>query len=227
MSVRLLFVGLSAMWFLSGAGASLIAHPVSFAPPVAAGTCRPILVELDTASWNVSRGTFLGRAVGQTFYAPETLLSRITLWRPPWANFLGAHLFVTEVDEGQNPPRPDSRKKLLDGPTIHVYDSDPPGQLVEMSFELDPPLALPRRGLYAFFIQTEYCDPGEIRFVADTLNPYKYGISWLTGRALTVCALAPVSGGEDNADFIFRLEFCDATTPVKRRSWGQVRSIYR
>ncbi len=227
MTGRLLFLGITAMGFLGGVGANLMAHPALVKPTLAASACQPRVVELDTASWNVSRGTFFGRAVGQSFYAPETLLSMITLWRPPWANSLGGHLFITEVDESLSPPRPNTREILLDGPTVEVFDSNPPGQLVEMPFVLDPPLALPRRGLYAFFIQAESCNPGEIRFIADTLNPYPSGISWITGRALSFCGLAPVAGGEDNADFIFRIEFCDATTPVRRKSWGQLKTIYR
>jgi hypothetical protein len=98
-----------------------------------------------------------------------------------------------------------------------------------MPFVLDPPLALPRRGLYAFFVQAENCNPAEAwRLLADDNNDYPYGIYWITPRAITACWLRPVGGGADYADLIFEIEFCSNTqTPTRRRSWGQLKTLYR
>jgi hypothetical protein len=197
---------------------------------VADTDCTFVHVGLDPAIWNASASTFLGEAVGQTFLARDTLISRLTVWRPPnLPNVLGVHLFITGVDTTRNPPRPNTGDILLDGPTLHVYDSDPPGQLVELSFVLDPPLSLPRPGLYAFFLQTEDCNQGEFDIIANSGNPYPYGIYWQTGRVSSPCYLRGVAGGGDILDLIFDIEFCrpDQLTPVLKRSWGQIKSIYR
>lgn len=189
--------------------------------------CTPIQVAVDTVGWDGSAGTFLGRAVGQSFYAPATVLRKLTLWRPAYVNGAGAHLFITEVDSSRTPPRPNTRAILHDGLTVHVSDSDPPGRLVEMPFVFDPPLQLPRPGMYAWFIQKEFCDAGEIRFIAQTDDPYSNGSSWLTGRALSSCFLAPVTEGLETVDYAFRLEFCDSVTPVRSHTWGQLKIHYR
>jgi len=178
------------------------------------------------------RGTFLGHALGQVFYARDTMITRLTVWRPAnLPNVLGMHLFITAVDTNFNPPgRPDTHRILRDGPTLHLRDSDPPGQLVEVPFVLDPPVALPRPGYYAFFVQTEACNGGEFNLIASDQNPYPSGIFWLTGRAgqFTPCHLAGVAGGADNDDLIFRVEFCrDPLTPVRTSTWGQLKAIYR
>ena len=193
--------------------------------------CTPDTLGLDPAIWDVFRGTFLGHAVGQTFLARDTLITRLTVWRPAnLPNVLGMHLFITAVDTTLNPPRPDTHQILLDGPTLHVTDSDPPGQLVEVPFELNPPLALPRPGYYAFFLQTEGCDAGEFDLIASDRNPYPFGIYWITGRSgqFGSCDLAGIAGGGDNDDLIFRIEFCrSGITPVRSSTWGRLKAIYR
>lgn len=183
----------------------------------------------DTTGWNTLRGVFLGRAVGQTFLAPETLLKQVTVWRPPnYQAVIGAHLFITGVDTTQVPPRPDVDQLLLDGPTVLVHDSDPPGQLIPMQFVIDPPLVLPRRGTYAFFLQAEECHQAEaFRVIANDLNPYPGGSNWLTGRADAPCFLGDVEGG-DPADIVFDVVFCRSTmTGALRQSWGKTKAKYR
>jgi hypothetical protein len=98
-----------------------------------------------------------------------------------------------------------------------------------MPFVIDPPLALPRPGLYAFFLQAEDCWQGEIRFVFSRQNPYPHGIYWITGRVSAPCYLRSVAGGGDNDDLIFDVEFChpDATVPVRGTSWGKLKILYR
>lgn len=147
------------------------------------GLCSPVHVGLDPAAWSTGRGTFAGRALGQTFLAQDTIITKLTVWRPPnLPNVLGAHLIITEVNTSRAPPRPNTGAILLNGPTLHVYDSNPPGELVELAFVIAPPLHLPRPGLYAFFLQTEACDQGEFRVIASDKNPYPYRIYWGSSR---------------------------------------------
>ena len=200
----------------------------SWASP-ADSACELSHVRLDPAIWNIRSGTFLGRAVGQTFFAPETLISSLTVWRPPnQPSAVGVHLFVTEVDTQL--ARPQANPPFFDGPTIIRYDSDPPGQLIEMRFVLEPPLALPHRGLYAFFLQAAGCWPGEINFIANNTNPYPHGIHWITGRVEQPppCYLRGVDRGNDSADILFDIEFCGSgSTPTLPTSWGRLKVIYR
>jgi hypothetical protein len=223
--LRVLVAGLVAAW---GALTVTVDPWMAWAD----ATCVPDTTGLNPAIWTTARGTFLGHALGQTFLAKDTLITKVTVWRPPnLPNVLGMHLFITAVDTIWSPPRPNAHQILLDGPTLHITDSNPPGQLVEVRFDLDPPLALPRPGYYAFFLQTEGCDAGEFMLVANEQNPYPFGIYWITGRAgqFTPCYLAGVAGGSDNTDLIFRIEFCrtTSTTPVRSSTWGRLKATYR
>jgi hypothetical protein len=125
-------------------------------------------VALDPSTWNTFRSPFSGSAVGQTFLAADTLIKSITVWRPP-GNYSvwSAHLYVTRTDANG---RPTVGQTLLDGPTLTVLDSDPPGQLIPMPFVLDPPLTLPGPGVYAFFLHV--CTPGSVwNIVANDTDP--------------------------------------------------------
>jgi hypothetical protein len=136
-------------------------------------------------------------------------------------------LYVTGADVNQ---RPDQSQFFFDGPTLTVYDSDPPGQLIEVSFILDPPLTLPRRGTYAWFVQPENCAPGAVWYiVGNDSDPYPGGLYWITGRVTSSpCHLRGVAGGENNTDLLFDIEFCDThSTPILGPSWGAVKVIYR
>jgi hypothetical protein len=98
-----------------------------------------------------------------------------------------------------------------------------------MVFVLDPPLALPRPGLYAFFLRTEFCSPGSWYIVANNTNPYPYGLYWLTGRISTSsCHLRPVEAGENNTDLLFDIEFCtNRVTAARAGTWGELKLLYR
>jgi hypothetical protein len=196
-----------------------------------ASDCVRDTVGLPLALGNNERGTLLGGAIGQTFRAVDTVITRITVWRPANdVDWVGTHLFVTTVETAETPPRPITQGILQDGPSVYVHDdSANPGQPIRMDFVIDPPLRLPSPGLYAFFLRRDGCDLGETRIVASTANPYPDGIYWVTGTvAYLSCYLRSVVGGGDNDDLIFEIEFCrDATTPMSRRTWGQVKILYR
>ena len=208
--------------------ASIEARPVHAA--AVDTVCAPVHVGLDPGTWNTGAQDFLGEALGQTFLARDTLISRLTVWRPPnYRSVIGAHLWITEVDTTLTPPRPNTGAILLDGPTLHVYDSDPPGQLIEMPFVIDPPLHLPRPGLYAFFLQAENCNQATSWIlIANDQNPYPYGIFWITGRVSDPCYLRGVRAGTESTDLLFDIEFCrpDTTTPTRKSTWGQLKARY-
>lgn len=197
----------------------------------AGADCVPIAAGQDTSHWNRSAGTFLGKALGQTFYAPDTLITRITAWRHPnnIGYEIGVRLFVTTVDTvNYDPPKPITTGILQDGPIVNVRDSDPPGLPIRMDFVLYPPLALPHPGTYAFFLQREGCDAGETRLIMKEPGDYAYGTFWITGRtSFLPCFLRSVDSWL-NLDLCFEVEFCrDTTTPVRGVSWGRVKVIYR
>lgn len=193
-------------------------------------SCVTTVVALDTSLANDELGTFSGRAIGQTFRAVDTLITRVTVWRP--ANDIdavGTHLFITTVDTSYVPAKPITQGIVQDGPTVLVRGNDVPGPLIRLDFILDPPCALPHPGIFAFFLQREHCDPGESRFVSSNANPYPDGISWISGSvAFLPCYLRSVDGGGDLWDVIFEIEFChDITTPVRPTTWGRLKILYR
>jgi hypothetical protein len=136
---------------------------------------------------------------------------------------------VTTVDSVNfDPPEPMTQNILQNGPSIFVRDSDPPGLPIPMDYILDPPLALPSPGIYAFFIQREGCDAGTTALIAKQPGAYPNGEVWYTARTTTLpCALMPAWGPED-IDFCFEIEYCrEVTTPTRRETWGRLKVIYR
>ena len=213
--------------FLGAFTGSLAVHAESASPQP---RCVPVIAGLDTTHSNFRGGPFLGQAYGQTFFAPDTLISSLTVWRSAGnQSVIGAKLYITDVDTTRTPPYPNVHSIVLDGPVVHVYDSDPPGQLIPMRFSFDPPFALPRAGTYAFFLQAENCWQGvPWTVVFDTTDDYPYGLLWTTNRATNSCFLAQVVGENDTADLVFEIQFCgESVVPTLRRSWGRLKTIYR
>ena len=219
------------VWWMSVAAFAIAASSASPGLAAVPGVCPlPMIVANDTSKATNAFGPILGTAIGQVFFAPETLITEIDVWRPAdYQSVIGAHIFITGVDTSRTPPFPDVGMKFQDGPTVTVYDSDPPGQLIRMPFVFNPPVVLPRPGTYAMFFQGEDCYDGEPwRLLFDTNNRYPFGISWITGHSTISCHLAPPAGGADNYDMIFEIHFCsDRATPTKRGSWGRLKMLYR
>src|SRR5438128_2370840 len=96
----------------------------------AEAACEQNAVTLDPSNSTGGVGNWLGSSLGQTFYAPETLITSITVWRPPSASsFVGARLYVTTTDSTISPPYPNYRSGgqiLREGPRLQTYDTDPP-----------------------------------------------------------------------------------------------------
>lgn len=205
-------------------------------PPTASRTldCTTVVEGIDTTFARNSRSPFHGRALGQVFRANDTLLTRLVVWRWPSPSNVGVHLFITTVDSNAVPPRPRAVFRdgvqtldiLLDGPTLTI--NGPPPQLIELPFVIDPPLALPQPGLYAFFLQAEGCNEAAVwDIMASEHNPYPDGIYWITAGVTPGCWLRAVDGGEDSTDLIFKAEFCRTrSTPTSRSTWGTIKTRY-
>jgi hypothetical protein len=210
--------------------AALLIAAIATASAAAPGNCLSVIAGLDTTSRNSSRSTILGSAVGQTFRAVDTVVRRITVWRGPNdIDGIATKLFITAVDTTRIPAYPltVADSILHSGPTVLVRNSDPPGQLIRMDFILDPPLVLPHSGIYAFFLQREYCDAGESAYIAAEPGIYPDGTFWVTTRAVAACYLPNIKTWED-LDLIFEIEYCrDLTTPTRRATWGQLKILYR
>jgi len=209
---------------------ALIVLFMATAPHPVAADCTPAIAGNDTSGWNSSRRTFLGKALGQTFFTVDTLISRITVWRyPNNVHYGGDRLFVTPVDTvDYAPPKPITQSILLSGPVVFVIDSNPPGLPIRMDFLLDPPLALPHPGMYAFFVQREGCDAGETAIIADEPGRYAPGNYWRTGQTSFLPCYLPSADVWEDLDLCFEMEFCrGVSTPVHGASWGQLKVIYR
>jgi len=159
-----------AILLLIGAASEPEGAPLA-GPLRAQAACVPVTAGLDTSLANTGQGfynaygTFSGRALGQTFRAVDTVITRITVWRPPNdVDAVGTRLFVTIVDTNQTPDLPITQGIIQNGPEVFIRDdSEDPGRPIRMDFIIDPPLALPRSGIYAFFLQRAGCDAGETR----------------------------------------------------------------
>ena len=136
--------------------------------------------------------------------------------------------YLTETDSTTG--RPLTNRIVLDGPTLY----NPYGDGIHpipFHWEFDPPVALPRQGLFAFFLKMSPCVG-----VFDVLstgeaapNPYPEGQYWWTSRS-SQCRLEFVGSGNTNplADIIFTMEFCTTNpTPTRRGTWGEVKVLYR
>lgn len=165
---------------------------------------------------------FLGMAIGQTFYAPDTLLSSFTVWRlvDPGVPATLVRLWILQADADGlffNHPA------FYEGPIQPFYGDVEP---MEMRFTFDPPLVLPGKGWYFAAVQ----DPCSLFFELYTsyvdLVPGHWG---RTARSnLSGCGLHGFDGACPTCDLCFRAVFCrDAVDPVRSKSWGQLKVLYR
>jgi hypothetical protein len=170
---------------------------------------------------------FLGHAIGQSFVTSDTLMVGLSVWRTPYQgnSEIGLKLYITELDSLGVP--------LLDrivysGRTLTIVNGDTLNP-TEFRWEMDPPLALPHRGGFAFFLAQDPCVLYvDVYTTAEDVGLYADGIVWITGRS--PCRLIPgnLEPPYPRADLIFRAEFCqDTTTPTQRSTWGKVKARYR
>ena len=192
-----------------------------------AGTqsCSPESVGVDTSFADNYVAAINGEGPGETFIAADTLIRSITVWRHPvqTPNATPMKLWITEADSSGTPL---IGQVVFDGPALSVPYGDGIHP-IKIQYSFDPPVALPHRGRYFFAIQ-ELCS-GWFDLLTSTVDAYADGSAWRTGISnFSGCILAYNIHRLIRPDLVFTIEFCrDKTTATHRRSWGQIKTIYR
>lgn len=167
-----------------------------------------------------------GSADGESFYASDTLIESITIWRP--ANYgpiaLGLNLFISKAFVTQ--------PILFDCGVVRVLDSDPPGQPVPMTWSFDPPLRLPFKGPFVLWVQVEGCYVLDYPILAHKgSDAYPQGGCLYTIRTYEgPCVHMPNIKGACplDVDMCFLVAFCHgAVTATRRSTWGALKLLYR
>lgn len=193
--------------------------------PARAAPCSEAFVGLDSTHAQTLDEAFLGRAIGQVFYAPNTIIQSISVWRPALQNSYYPYviLYVTAADSTGLPTHP----VLQIGPVVLPEQYDDGIHPVRINFILDPALVLPRKGLYFFAVKDYYCDDA-IAVLADSTNGYPEGRAWKTSPIWDCSTVGPAQARPPMIDLIFKVVFCsDTTTAARRTSWGQLKLRYR
>jgi len=179
-------------------------------------TCPGGAIGVDTSLADGRDGPILGEALGQTFLAADTLIQSITVWRPipPDTNVFGIHIWITTTDATG---RPVATGVIQNGPTLSIPFGDNVHP-IRYEFVFDPPVALPRPGLYYFALTADPCF-GFWDILYDDRNDYPDGEAWENGRTQD-CHLRIQPTGFPSVDLVFTIAFCHATTAVKGTSWG-------
>jgi hypothetical protein len=204
--------------------ATVAARPRISAP---AGTCVEDSTGLDASLADNSVDTILGEAIGQTFYAGDTLLTALTVWRVAnqCQNFLiGMHLYITRADSNGTPLL---SQIVLDGPSLVVPNGDCVHP-IPFQWDFEPPLVLPGTGTYAFFLQVPMSEcPSYFDVLArGGSDSYLPGHLWRTNRT-DFCQLAGGLVSFPGGDMNFIAVFCDThSTPTLRRTWGELKQRY-
>jgi hypothetical protein len=192
--------------------------------------CNVFQVGVDTSHGNTVFDPALGRAANQVFYAPDTLISSITIWKPaqPDTNVNPMHLFITETDstamDSSAGHRPLPSAILLNGPVVDVPYTDGIHPK-PVTFTFDPPFALPRRGYFSFAIKEDLCG-GVIALLADSSSSYEYGGCWKT-VAFNDCSGLGQSARLVPGVLVFQIAFCEIAVPAVGETWGRLKARYR
>ena len=211
-------------------GMVLLSHGTGNAESALSNPCGGAVIGVDPSLGDTQFDPVLGRAANQVFFAADTLIHSITIWKPalPDTNVNPLHLFITGTDSSAADSltgwRPDTNDILLDGPIVDdaYTDGVHPKPIV---FTFEPPFALPHRGHFSFAIKEELCY-GLIALLANSKGSYLEGGCWKTVPSNGCVGLGesprPVSG-----DLVFEIEFCSAPAPAIRESWGSLKALYR
>jgi len=210
----------------SGAALAALLAGLALAPPAAGGVpCSIVAVGIDTSQATSSASPLLGEAPGQTFFARDTLIHSLTVWRiaSEDTNLFGMHLYITRAD---STGKPLLDQIVLNGPTLYNPYGDGIHP-VPFQWLFDPPLTLPGTGHYAFFLALSPCILGYFDVLGreSQQDLFPDGSFWWTGRSAD-CSLIGLNNNPV-ADLVFALEFCDThSTPVLRKTWGELKARY-
>jgi hypothetical protein len=152
-------------------------------------------------------------SIGQTFKTQDTLVTSLTVWRLPWGLY---HLLRPRIVDTDSTGKPIATT-VWEGPALSLGD-DPSGR-TPYTWTFDPPLVLPHRGSFAWYV----CS-GDINMLAALTDPYPDGNAWRECRG--VCG--PGCRNAQSYDLVFNITFCsDRATAARRQTWGQLKTIYR
>jgi hypothetical protein len=193
-------------------------------------SCLRVQVAIDTAFADTVLPVIDSRGYGQVIATNDTLVSEVTFWKAaqPDTTPTPAILYITDADSIGTP-------NIIDviytssvvtggfGDGIHP---------IPLTFSFDPPIALPRRGLYFFDLNEQNLQfgmcIGTVRLLGARGNPYANGGAWKTGTSFCDGSgpgglAAPFVA---NLDLAMDVTFCDTSVPTRRRTWGEVKLMY-
>ncbi len=169
--------------------------------------CNTASIGVDLSQADRFVEPFYCRGWGQVFFAGDTLIRSISVWRPakPDSDAFARYLFITEADS----IAPRTERRLLSAPPIvhQVGDGVHP---VEYRWVFDPPFALPHRGLFFFDIMADRWS--WFLMPASSQNPYAEGDAWETSSVGGDCPY-PGAAYDDpppRPDLAFQIQFCTA-----------------
>lgn len=178
--------------------------------PARAGTdCVADTSGMDVSLADNAVSVCLCRSWGQVFFAKDTLIQAISVWRyvPPDTNNTPEQLYVFGVDANGVPQ---TSQTLLVGPVVY-----PPGvtngKPEKVRFVLNPPLALPRRGKY-FLAVKEGTGYGCFWLMVNDHDADPEGQLWELGSSRS-CVPDGTYDTVPSADLAFLVEYC-ATSGV-------------
>jgi hypothetical protein len=193
---------------------------------VLANECEIKIIGLDPTT--AAGGTVVNdNGKGQTFWANDTLVTSLTVWRVAEQDshvIVGLRPYFFETD---STGAPDITRQLYLGEPLVVLDGDGINP-IEFTWVFDPPVQLPRPGLYAFMVFQDPCWAFIDILVHSTPDGSSYpdGILWWTHR--TPCTPIPWMSWSETGDLTFKMQFCSThTTPIRRPTWGTLKQIYR
>lgn len=209
--------------------AILLAALVLASPSLARadGCVTTVSVGLDTTQASFLIADWFSNQAAEVFDAPETVLTAITVWQwPHAAAFRLGKLYVMEVDTLAGIVRPDEKKILLEGPALPGTSGDGT-QATPLTWFLDPPLILPRRGQFAFEIAPGSCGDGSMVFVGRSGDPYPGGSYWSFDSGGCGPGCCPDNPWDGTIDLAFRADFCEQAVATRPETWGRLRAAYR
>ncbi len=208
-------------WFV------MIAGLAALSVPARSDDCALHVIGITPDLANTSSG-LLHNGIGETFIATDSLITSLTVWRAAsedsaWNVGLRPYFMGTD-----STGMPDRNQILSVGPTLIIPNGDGVHP-IEFKWTFDPPVVLPAPGKYAFYLFQDPCGAwfDVISNKSAQGQTYPDGVLWDSGRSWG-CTPTPWSYPYDDADVIFRMEFCDtSTTPTRASSWGDLKVRYR
>ena len=200
------------------------------APGALRAECSKTTIGIDPSIANSSGSPLLAEAIGETFIARDTLITSFTVWHVPEfvvSRDVGIKAYIVPTD---STGAPITAEPLWRG-ALQIPSRGDGVHPVEVTWTIDPPLVLPHRGRYAWFILQDLCHTDfsilAVNNVYADRDAFEEGVGWVTSRGTCVDLDASVFEAP-HGDLIFKMEFChDVATSTRRTTWGTLKSIYR